>query len=215
MSYPGHERSYLLLILDTFVVAFFVIKMLIKMFAMGVYGHPESYLGNHWNKFELFINAAELLSYFVERFGIDMQICQVLGPMRLFSRVTSESTFRPITYNMSLDPYYTTKYDDLYPYICSPDSMNGVRRCRNLPALKESNQTCSLTPPHYSPGVLGPTVPGAAANTCINWNVLYNVISLEGWSTIMFYVMDAYSFWSFIFFIFVTIVSSHSSSRPF
>jgi len=44
---------------DTFVVAFFVIEMLIKVLAMGGYGHPGSYLDNHWNKFELLINAGE------------------------------------------------------------------------------------------------------------------------------------------------------------
>lgn len=33
---------------------------------------------------------------------------------------------------------------------------------------------------------------------------------LEGWTEIMFYVMDAHSFWSFVILIPVTIVSMHS-----
>lgn len=33
------------------------------------------------------------------------------------------------------------------------------------------------------------------------------IVTLEGWSEIMYFVMDTHSFWSFIFFVFVTIVS--------
>lgn len=37
------------------------------------------------------------------------------------------------------------------------------------------------------------------------------VVTLEGWAEIMFFVMDTHSFWNFVFFILVTIVSSHLS----
>lgn len=36
------------------------------------------------------------------------------------------------------------------------------------------------------------------------------VITLEGWVDIMYYVMDAHSFYNFIYFIFLIIVSAHT-----
>lgn len=39
------------------------------------------------------------------------------------------------------------------------------------------------------------------------------VITLEGWVDIMYYVMDAHSFYNFIYFIFLIIVSAHSHSN--
>lgn len=39
------------------------------------------------------------------------------------------------------------------------------------------------------------------------------VITLEGWVDIMYYVMDAHSFYNFIYFIFLIIVSAHSHTH--
>ncbi|XP_056264693.1 voltage-dependent T-type calcium channel subunit alpha-1I-like [Pseudoliparis swirei] len=282
MSEPGPEKSYTFEIVDTLVVAFFLIEMLIKILAMGFLDCPGSYVQNKWNTFDVFINVGELLSYSMQHLGFDMTMFQVLGPMRLISRVASMRDVMSVlmgilpvlvnvlllymfvieifavmgvqlwagqlrnrcfpgenistVHNVSLDPYFMTKRDDKYPFICSLDSMKGTRRCRDVPPLSENGQTCSLAPPHNAPGALGPVVPGAAANACVNWNVLYNicragdqnpnkgainfdnigyawlamfqVITLEGWSAIMFNVMDASSFWSFLFFIIVTVMGS-------
>ncbi|KAI4877755.1 hypothetical protein NFI96_007852 [Prochilodus magdalenae] len=38
------------------------------------------------------------------------------------------------------------------------------------------------------------------------WIVIFQVITLEGWVEIMYYVMDAHSFYNFIYFIFLIIV---------
>uniref|UniRef100_A0A673MDC7 Ion transport domain-containing protein n=1 Tax=Sinocyclocheilus rhinocerous TaxID=307959 RepID=A0A673MDC7_9TELE len=51
------------------------------------------------------------------------------------------------------------------------------------------------------------------------WIVIFQVITLEGWVEIMYYVMDAHSFYNFIYFILLIIVStqthSHTNSHRF
>uniref|UniRef100_A0AAQ4Q480 Ion transport domain-containing protein n=1 Tax=Gasterosteus aculeatus aculeatus TaxID=481459 RepID=A0AAQ4Q480_GASAC len=135
-------------------------------------------------------------------------------------------------YNVSLSPYYVNKYGELQTFLCSPEGTSG-RHCGEVPPNRENHQICSLAPP--APSVFGLT--GAGTNACVNWNVLYNVcragaqnpnsgatnfdnigyawisifqvVTLEGWSNIMFYVMNVYSFWSFLYFIFVVIMGSY------
>ncbi|XP_034394969.1 voltage-dependent T-type calcium channel subunit alpha-1I-like [Cyclopterus lumpus] len=275
MLQAGDERSSTFQVVDSLVVAFFVLEMLVKMLAKGCFGYQGSYLGNRWHRLDLFINCGVLFGHFMENVNFHFQICRVLGPMRLVSRVTSiRDVFAvlmdifpmllnvlflylfvvhifgvmgvqlwagllrnrcflaedvPAEYKASMAPYYTSMYDDYYPYICSTDGMSGMRRCHNLPPSVENGQACTLTPPGDA---LGPPV----ANACVNWNTLYNicragdlnpshgainfdnigyawiaifqVITMEGWSNIMFYVMDAYSFWCFVFFVLVTIMGS-------
>ncbi|KAM8910912.1 voltage-dependent T-type calcium channel subunit alpha-1I-like [Spinachia spinachia] len=251
--------------------------MLGKMFAMGLYGHKESYLCNRWNRLDLLINLGEFFDFFMDYLGLHLQVSQVLGPLRLISRVAS---MRDIVsalliifpmlanvlclymfvvhifgvigvqlwagrlrnrcflgedptamYNVSLSPYYVTKYGEFQPFLCSPEGTSG-RHCSEVPANRENDQTCSLAPP--APSVFGFT--GAGTNACVNWNALYNVcragaqnpnngatnfdnigfawinifqvVTLEGWSNIMFYVMHVYSFWSFLYFIPVAIMGS-------
>uniref|UniRef100_A0A3B4VH33 Ion transport domain-containing protein n=1 Tax=Seriola dumerili TaxID=41447 RepID=A0A3B4VH33_SERDU len=139
----------------------------------------------------------------------------------------------------SLNPYYVSKYDEESPFICSYDHSNGMRRCHDVPPYIRDEETCSLAVPNHSSAANKFLVPGAAANACVNWNLYYNicragdhnpnmgvtsfdnighalivlfqVVTLEGWTDILFFVMDAHSFWSFIFFMLVTIVSSNLS----
>ncbi|XP_062421539.1 voltage-dependent T-type calcium channel subunit alpha-1H-like [Pungitius pungitius] len=134
-------------------------------------------------------------------------------------------------YNVSLSPYYVTKYGELQPFLCSPEDMSGLH-CAEVPPFRENEQVCSVAPAASS--VFGLT--GAGTNACVNWNVLYNVclagaqnpndgatnfdnigyawisifqvVTLEGWSNIMFYVMNVYSSWSVFYFIFVAIMGS-------
>ncbi|XP_045929720.1 voltage-dependent T-type calcium channel subunit alpha-1H-like isoform X2 [Micropterus dolomieu] len=144
----------------------------------------------------------------------------------------------PAMYNVSLSPYYKSKNDEYFPFICSPADKHGMLHCHDVPAYKKGGKTCSLAAPHHvsSLNELVPTGAGASANACVNWNLYYNVcragdhnphlgavnfdhiayawlaifqvVTMEGWMEIMFYVMDCYSFWSFIFFILVTIMGS-------
>ncbi|XP_060945759.1 voltage-dependent T-type calcium channel subunit alpha-1H [Limanda limanda] len=127
-------------------------------------------------------------------------------------------------YNKSLDPYYMSEEGEESPFICSAPRENGMLRCHDLPPYMEEKMECSLEAPHQS------------SNDCINWNRYYNVcrpgnfnphkgsvnfdnigyawiaifqvITLEGWVDIMYYVMDAHSFYNFIYFILLIIVGS-------
>uniref|UniRef100_A0A8C5GC97 Voltage-dependent T-type calcium channel subunit alpha-1H-like n=1 Tax=Gouania willdenowi TaxID=441366 RepID=A0A8C5GC97_GOUWI len=124
-------------------------------------------------------------------------------------------------------------YDgDDNPFICSAGRENGMLRCHDVPPNTERGVECSLhTPKQSSPLMDGPSV-----NGCVNWNHYYNicrpgdlnphkgavnfdnigyawiaifqVITLEGWVDIMYYVMDAHSFYNFIYFILLIIVGS-------
>ncbi|XP_069544532.1 LOW QUALITY PROTEIN: voltage-dependent T-type calcium channel subunit alpha-1I-like [Brachyistius frenatus] len=139
-------------------------------------------------------------------------------------------------YNVSMSPYYLSAPHDKFPFICSLDHNDGTRRCRDIPASSKNGTTCSLAPPRGgSPGNASvPAVVGAGA--CVNWNVYYSVcragddnpsrgatnfdnigyawltifqvVSLEGWTDVMYMVMDSHSFWSFLFFVLVTVAGS-------
>ncbi|XP_042350709.1 voltage-dependent T-type calcium channel subunit alpha-1H-like [Plectropomus leopardus] len=282
MYKPGVGRSSNLEVLDFVVFAYFMLEMLIKMVALGVFGYTGSYLRNNWNKLDLLVNSVELFGYFMDSLSIHWPVCQMLGPMRLIGRVPSMRDVVTVLvgtvpmlanvlvlylfvihifavvgvqlwagelrnrcflgedittkYNVSLSPYFMTKYGEHVPFICSLDGNNGMRHCHDVPPYVENGKTCSLAAPHHASAANSfvPTVAGA--NSCVNWNLYYNVcrsgdqnphmgvinfdniayawittfqvVTLEGWSEIMFLVMDAHSSWSFVFFIFVTIMGS-------
>ncbi|XP_070836561.1 voltage-dependent T-type calcium channel subunit alpha-1H isoform X2 [Chaetodon trifascialis] len=135
-------------------------------------------------------------------------------------------------YNLSISPYYMSEEGEDSPFICSAPRENGMLRCDNVPAQ------CSLAASLQSSALMGsaPAVGGASVNGCVNWNQYYNVcrpgdlnphkgavnfdnigyawiaifqvITLEGWVDIMYYVMDAHSFYNFIYFILLIIVGS-------
>ncbi|XP_069566098.1 voltage-dependent T-type calcium channel subunit alpha-1H isoform X1 [Brachyistius frenatus] len=141
-------------------------------------------------------------------------------------------------YNLSIDPYYMSEEGEESPFICSAGRENGMLRCHDVPPNSEGGAECSLAAPHQSSALIGssPAVGGASVNGCVNWNQYYNicrpgdfnphkgavnfdnigyawiaifqVITLEGWVDIMYYVMDAHSFYNFIYFILLIIVGS-------
>uniref|UniRef100_A0A3B3ZUV0 Ion transport domain-containing protein n=1 Tax=Periophthalmus magnuspinnatus TaxID=409849 RepID=A0A3B3ZUV0_9GOBI len=112
------------------------------------------------------------------------------------------------------------------PFICSAPRENGMLRCTAVPRSEEGGVECTLP---------ASGVGAASANDCVNWNQYYNecrpgelnphkgavnfdnigyawiaifqVITLEGWVDIMYYVMDAHSFYNFVYFILLIIVS--------
>ncbi|XP_030634877.1 voltage-dependent T-type calcium channel subunit alpha-1H [Chanos chanos] len=136
-------------------------------------------------------------------------------------------------YNLSfLSPYF--KYEEMedIPFICSTDRENGMQRCSDVPHLKERGANCQFNGDYIAEYGLH----SSAHNGCVNWNQYYNncrasdvnphngaisfdnigyawiaifqVITLEGWVDIMYDVMDAHSFYNFIYFIFLIIVGS-------
>ncbi|XP_024084180.1 voltage-dependent T-type calcium channel subunit alpha-1H isoform X4 [Cimex lectularius] len=114
-------------------------------------------------------------------------------------------------------------------YICSRPEDSGMHRCEDIPPTKFGNITCS--------GIALPWSPNIPNNkSCVNWNQYYTeckpqglnpfqgtisfdniglawvaiflVISLEGWSDIMYYVQDAHSFWDWIYFVLLIVIGS-------
>uniref|UniRef100_A0A7N9D5W2 Ion transport domain-containing protein n=1 Tax=Macaca fascicularis TaxID=9541 RepID=A0A7N9D5W2_MACFA len=133
-----------------------------------------------------------------------------------------------------LRPYYQTEEGEENPFICSSRRDNGMQKCSHIPGRRELRVPCTLGWEAYvQPQAEGV---GATRNACINWNQYYNVcrsgdsnphngainfdnigyawiaifqvITLEGWVDIMYYVMDAHSFYNFIYFILLIIVGS-------
>uniref|UniRef100_UPI00398E85C5 voltage-dependent T-type calcium channel subunit alpha-1H n=1 Tax=Pristiophorus japonicus TaxID=55135 RepID=UPI00398E85C5 len=136
-------------------------------------------------------------------------------------------------YNVSLPLYYQIEGDET-PFICSLPRDNGMQKCQELPSLKENGAECFLSLDSYNHPKYSLEVNKTSG--CINWNQYYNVcktgdvnphkgainfdnigyawiaifqvITLEGWVDIMYYVMDAHSFYNFIYFILLIIVGS-------
>uniref|UniRef100_A0A669BFF4 Voltage-dependent T-type calcium channel subunit alpha n=1 Tax=Oreochromis niloticus TaxID=8128 RepID=A0A669BFF4_ORENI len=132
--------------------------------------------------------------------------------------------------NMSLNSYYMSEEGEDSPFICSAPRENGMRRCKDVPPSSKDGLECTL------PASVVIREGAASGNFCVNWNQYYNVcrpgelnphkgavnfdnigyawiaifqvITLEGWVDIMYYVMDAHSFYNFIYFILLIIVGS-------
>uniref|UniRef100_A0A6P7GCZ7 Voltage-dependent T-type calcium channel subunit alpha-1G-like n=1 Tax=Diabrotica virgifera virgifera TaxID=50390 RepID=A0A6P7GCZ7_DIAVI len=116
-------------------------------------------------------------------------------------------------------------------YICSKSHNSGMHFCANLPNYKNGNIACTLTYeeknyPQYSDN----------DSYCVNWNQYYTlcsdknhnpfqdtisfdniglawiaiflVISLEGWTEIMYYIQDGHSFWDWIYFVLLIVIGS-------
>ncbi|XP_040923279.1 voltage-dependent T-type calcium channel subunit alpha-1G [Toxotes jaculatrix] len=126
-----------------------------------------------------------------------------------------------------LHEYYHTENDDENPFICSQRQNNGMRNCSSVPKLYEGNVQCTLGMEsynstdnttcvnwnqYYTKCATGPSNPFKGAinfdNICYAWIAIFQVITLEGWVDIMYFVMDAQSFYNFIYFILLIIIGS-------
>uniref|UniRef100_A0A7N6AIV5 Voltage-dependent T-type calcium channel subunit alpha n=1 Tax=Anabas testudineus TaxID=64144 RepID=A0A7N6AIV5_ANATE len=127
-------------------------------------------------------------------------------------------------------PYYQPEEDDERPFICSLPSDNGIMSCSDVPARREGGRTCCLDREdalhrqalamglcinwnqYYTRCHTGNSNPHKGAinfdNIVYAWIVIFQVITLEGWVEIMYYVMDAHSFYNFIYFILLIIIGS-------
>uniref|UniRef100_A0A8C6LDR7 Calcium voltage-gated channel subunit alpha1 Ia n=1 Tax=Nothobranchius furzeri TaxID=105023 RepID=A0A8C6LDR7_NOTFU len=127
-------------------------------------------------------------------------------------------------------PYYRPEEDDERPFICSLASDNGIMSCSDVPARREGGRVCCLDKEdalhrqslalglcinwnqYYTRCHTGNSNPHKGAinfdNIVYAWIVIFQVITLEGWVEIMYYVMDAHSFYNFIYFILLIIIGS-------
>ncbi|RLU22910.1 hypothetical protein DMN91_005188 [Ooceraea biroi] len=132
-----------------------------------------------------------------------------------------------VKYPDNLEKYFEYQGQD---YICSRPDDSGMHSCSNLPPLKLGNVVCNST------AVPNSNVTFISNDTCVNWNYYYTeckgqgnnpfqgtisfdniglawvaiflVISLEGWTDIMYYVQDAHSFWDWIYFVLLIVIGS-------
>ncbi|XP_050464943.1 voltage-dependent T-type calcium channel subunit alpha-1G isoform X6 [Cataglyphis hispanica] len=132
-----------------------------------------------------------------------------------------------VKYPDDLEKYFEYQGQD---YICSRPDDSGMHSCSNLPPLKFGNLVCNNT------AVPNSNVTFINNDTCVNWNYYYTeckgqgnnpfqgtisfdniglawvaiflVISLEGWTDIMYYVQDAHSFWDWIYFVLLIVIGS-------
>ncbi|XP_067128742.1 voltage-dependent T-type calcium channel subunit alpha-1G-like isoform X2 [Centruroides vittatus] len=115
-------------------------------------------------------------------------------------------------------------------YICSLDKDNGMHKCKNLPRGRLNGEICTAS-------AIAPSNTSINSNSsCINWNQYYTqcragdrnpfqgaisfdniglawvaiflVISLEGWTDIMYYIQDAHSFWDWTYFVLLIVIGS-------
>uniref|UniRef100_A0A4W4E999 Ion transport domain-containing protein n=1 Tax=Electrophorus electricus TaxID=8005 RepID=A0A4W4E999_ELEEL len=122
-------------------------------------------------------------------------------------------------------PYYSPDEEDERPFICSLPQDNGIMSCADVPARREGGRVCCLDAEdapglcvdwnrYYTRCRTGRSNPHKGAinfdNIGYAWIVIFQVITLEGWVEIMYYVMDAHSFYNFIYFILLIIVSEHT-----
>uniref|UniRef100_A0A8C8HTI6 Voltage-dependent T-type calcium channel subunit alpha n=1 Tax=Oncorhynchus tshawytscha TaxID=74940 RepID=A0A8C8HTI6_ONCTS len=133
-----------------------------------------------------------------------------------------------IPLSVELGNYYHTENDDENPFICSMPRENGMRLCSSVPTLYEEgglqcqmdmksynstdNSTCINWNQYYSNCSAGHVNPFKGAinfdNICYAWIAIFQVITLEGWVDIMYFVMDSHSFYNFIYFILLIIIGS-------
>ncbi|XP_028830078.1 voltage-dependent T-type calcium channel subunit alpha-1I-like isoform X2 [Denticeps clupeoides] len=156
----------------------------------------------------------------------------------LRNRCYPEENFTLSTSIQLPKPYYQMNEDDERPFICSLPVDNGIMSCQDVPARRVGGRECCLEKEEDLGFSLEPIANGSAngRGLCVNWNqyytrchtgyrnphkgainfdnigyawiVIFQVITLEGWVEIMYYVMDAHSFYNFIYFILLIIVGS-------
>ncbi|CAF1490715.1 unnamed protein product [Adineta ricciae] len=146
---------------------------------------------------------------------------------RCFLQLNSSviSHYYPIDETFSFHPFYVPTDDRAF--ICSNSFAVGVNRCSDIPKYHQENVTCTLG----LNSLLNQTSAG-----CINWNqyyqtcassdenpysgainfdnivsawlAIFQIVSLENWVEIMYYIQDAHSFWNWIYFLALTIIGS-------
>ncbi|CAF3786772.1 unnamed protein product, partial [Rotaria sp. Silwood1] len=119
-------------------------------------------------------------------------------------------------------------------FVCSHPQSSGMTKCSDIPKLRKGNLTCELDFHTYNEQ--SSKYPGKPINGCVNWNqyykfcnvsdknpysgsisfdniglawvVIFQIISLENWVNIMYYIQDAHSFWDWIYFVCLIVIGS-------
>ncbi|KAL4240739.1 Voltage-dependent T-type calcium channel subunit alpha-1G [Mactra antiquata] len=154
--------------------------------------------------------------------------------VQLWAGVLRNRCFINISENISypqslkLPPYYEPikEYED---YICAKPGESGMRKCQNLPRYQfegikcngtakpfhnntNTNNYCVNWNQYYTVCEAGDKNPFQGAisfdNIGLAWVAIFQVISLESWVNIMYYVQDAHSFWDWSYFVALIVIGS-------
>ncbi|KAF7265662.1 hypothetical protein GWI33_020746 [Rhynchophorus ferrugineus] len=115
-------------------------------------------------------------------------------------------------------------------YICSKSNFSGMHSCSDLPPFINGTTECTLKweekqLPQYADdrfcinwhqyySTCSDNNPNPFQNTIsfdnigLAWIAIFLVISLEGWTEIMYYVQDGHSFWDWIYFVLLIVIGS-------
>ncbi|CAF3768856.1 unnamed protein product, partial [Rotaria sp. Silwood1] len=116
-------------------------------------------------------------------------------------------------------------------FICSDSSSSGMTKCSEIPQFRQDNMICKLDIHSLTSSLTNKTI-----NGCINWNqyyqlcaisdknpfsgsisfdniglswlAIFQIITLENWISIMYYIQDAHSFWDWIYFVCLIVIGS-------
>ncbi|XP_016097652.1 voltage-dependent T-type calcium channel subunit alpha-1I-like [Sinocyclocheilus grahami] len=199
------ERCQILQAFDAFIYIFFALEMVVKIVALGIFGR-RCYLGDTWNRLDFFIVMAGSTG--------------VALPAPYYS--PDEKDERPFICSLPQDNGIMSCSD------VPARRVAGHQCCLEVDDLLHHQALGLVTEPFLNASAV---VPGL----CVNWNryytrchtghrnphkgainfdnigyawiVIFQVITLEGWVEIMYYVMDAHSFYNFIYFILLIIRS--------
>uniref|UniRef100_A0A182P976 Ion transport domain-containing protein n=1 Tax=Anopheles epiroticus TaxID=199890 RepID=A0A182P976_9DIPT len=144
------------------------------------------------------------------------------SPRNIYYRIVNQKKIKT-------DVSFYYEFSKEQDYICSKPEDSGMHLCQNLPPYRIGPLVCNDSALPYSENE--PT-----ATACVNWNQYYTnctqlgnnpfqgtisfdniglawvaiflVISLEGWTDIMYYVQDAHSFWDWIYFVLLIVIGS-------
>ncbi|CAF0780786.1 unnamed protein product [Rotaria sp. Silwood1] len=176
-----------------------------------------------------------LLCFFVFFiFGIvGVQLWKGLLRNRCFLQLNATSIPNdPLFDDFPLRPFYIPPNHD--SFVCSHPQSSGMTKCSDIPKLRKGNMTCELD--FHTVHAQQIADPKKSVNGCIDWNqyykfcnvsdrnpfsgsisfdniglawvVIFQIISLESWVNIMYYIQDAHSFWDWIYFVFLIIIGS-------
>ncbi|XP_023037062.1 uncharacterized protein LOC6652900 isoform X1 [Drosophila willistoni] len=159
--------------------------------------------------------------------GILRQRCTLDRSKGMIYPITIPEVYRVRVRVNSLSQYYEFSKDQ--DYICSTPNDSGMHLCGNFPPYRIGSLVCNDEAKLFD--FNEPT-----NTSCVNWNQYYTtcqpsfenpfqgtisfdnigmawvaiflVISLEGWTDIMYYVQDAHSFWDWIYFVLLIVIGS-------
>ncbi|XP_033168961.1 voltage-dependent T-type calcium channel subunit alpha-1G isoform X5 [Drosophila mauritiana] len=159
--------------------------------------------------------------------GILRQRCSLMRTEGMVYPLTVPEVYRVRVRVNSLSQYYEFSKDQ--DYICSTPNDSGMHLCGNFPPYRIGSLVCNEEAKLFD--FNEPT-----NTSCVNWNQYYTtckqsgenpfqgtisfdnigmawvaiflVISLEGWTDIMYYVQDAHSFWDWIYFVLLIVIGS-------